>query len=295
MNYIGTTLEDSLHIDELFTIHYFEYTGNFFFPGESHDFWELIFVDKGSVNICMDEQELILHRGEIAFHQPNEFHKVSTYGQIAPNLVVISFRCDSPLMDFFKRKVLKIDEKDRSLLANILADARKLFESPLDDPYTKEMIKREHIPVGTEQLIRMHLELFLLGLLQKHSISEKQSNVPAIKSSIDIFKRVVSYMEENLSSHLTISQICRDNMTGRTQLQNAFQREAGMGVIEYFSKMKIDNAKHLIRIGYLNFSQIAEQLGYTSVHYFSRQFKQLTGMTPSEYSSSVKAMMEKGQ
>ena len=293
MTYVGTTLQDSLRIDELFTIHYFEYTGNFFFPGEAHDFWEFVFVDKGSVNICMDDEELVLHRGEIAFHQPNEFHKVSTYGQIAPNLVVVSFRCNSPLMDFFKRKVLKIDEKERSLLANILADARKLFESPLDDPYIKEMIKRKPIPVGTEQFIRMHLEIFLLQLIQRHSLSEHEANLPATKSSIDIFKRVVNYMEENLSNRLTISQICRDNMTGRTQLQNAFQREANMGVIEYFSKMKIDSAKHLIRIGNLNFSQIAERLGYNSIHYFSRQFKQLTGMTPTEYASSVKAMMEK--
>lgn len=293
MNYVGITLQDSLHIDELFTIHYFEDTGNFFFPGESHDFWEFVFVDKGSVNICMDDDELILHRGEIAFHQPNEFHKVSTYGQIAPNLVVMSFQCNSPLMDFFKRKVLKIDEKDRSLLANILADARKLLDSPLNDPYTKEMIKKKHVPIGTEQLIRIHLESFLLRLIQKHASTESQVMPPATKRTIDIFNRVKDYMEENLSNRLTINQICRDNMTGRTQLQNAFQREANMGVIEYFSKMKIEQAKHLIRIGCLNFSQISELLGYTSIHYFSRQFKQLTGMTPTEYSSSVKAMMEK--
>ena len=66
-----------------------------------------------------------------------------------------------------------------------------------------------------------------------------------------------------------------------------------MGVIEYFSMLKIKSAKHFIRMGSLNFTQIAEQLGYTSIHYFSRQFKKLAGMTPSEYASSVKAIMEK--
>lgn len=142
MSYIGLSLEDSLHIEELFTIHYFEYTGEFHFSGESHDFWEFICVDKGSVNICMDEKQLTLHKGEIAFHQPNEFHNVSTYSQIAPNLVVVSFKCDSPLMDFFREKVLKIDEKERSLLAKILVEAQNLFETPLNNPYTKEMLKK---------------------------------------------------------------------------------------------------------------------------------------------------------
>lgn len=293
MGYVGITLEDSLHIDELFTIHYFEYTGKFLFSGESHDFWEFVYVDKGSVKICMDKQEVTLHKGEIAFHQPNEFHNVSTYSQIAPNLVVISFRCDSPLMDFFKQRILKIDERERSLLAKVLVEAQNLFESPLDDPYTTEMIKRKHVPIGSEQLIRMHIEDFLIGMIRRYNTSEQKVQLPITKSSADIFKRVTDYMEENISSRLSIDRICRDNMIGRTQLQNIFQKEVGMGIIEYFSKQKIENAKHMIRIGYLNFTQISEQLGYTSIHYFSRQFKKLTGMTPSEYASSVRAKMEK--
>ena len=43
----------------------------------------------------------------------------------------------------------------------------------------------------------------------------------------------------------------------------------------------------------MNFTQISEKLGYTSIHYFSRQFKKVTGMTPSEYASSIKAMADR--
>ena len=56
--------------------------------------------------------------------------------------------------------------------------------------------------------------------------------------------------------------------------------------------MKVNAAKQLIRTNKMNFTQISEQLGYTSIHYFSRQFKKVTGMTPSEYASSIKAMAE---
>ncbi len=56
--------------------------------------------------------------------------------------------------------------------------------------------------------------------------------------------------------------------------------------------MKIDTAKELIRTERLNFTQISERLGYTSIHYFSRRFKKETGMTPSDYASSIKAMAE---
>ncbi len=294
MSYQKTSLTKTIDIDSLYTIHYFEYTDKFYFSGERHDFWEFICVDKGSVSISMEDTELVLHKGDIAFHQPNEFHKVSTYGQIAPNLVVISFDTTSPFMDFFRGRVLKIDETERTCLANILKEARKLYSTPLDDPYATEMIKKEHLLVGAEQMIQMYLEHFLIHLVRRYTEDQQQYfGIPALKNGTDVFRRVIEYMEANLSEHLSIEQICRENMIGRTQLQKIFQKEAGLGVIEYFSKMKIDAAKHMIRIGRMNFTQISEQLGYSSIHYFSRQFKKLAGMTPSEYVSSIKAIVEK--
>lgn len=295
MSFIKQKLGNCITIDALYTIHYFEYTNNFYFPGESHDFWEFIYVDKGSVGICMDDNEITLKKGDIAFHQPNEFHKVSTYGHTAPNLVVISFESHSPLMDFFRCQILKTDQKERALLADVLIEAKKLFSSPFDDPYLTEMVKKEDVPIGTEQLIKIHLEQFLIQLMQRYSKQEESQAVTTPQNTTEIFKRVTAYMEDNISKHLTIEQICWDNMIGRSKLQKIFQLEANIGIIEYFSKLKIDAAKHMIRDGKLNFSQISEQLGYSSIHYFSRQFKKISGMSPSEYASSVKSIFDKKQ
>ena len=60
--------------------------------------------------------------------------------------------------------------------------------------------------------------------------------------------------------------------------------------MEYFFRLKVEAAKEMIRMSQLNFTQISERLGYSSIHYFSRQFKKTTGMTPSEYASSIKAL-----
>ena len=51
----------------------------------------------------------------------------------------------------------------------------------------------------------------------------------------------------------------------------------------------------MIREQNLNFTQIADCLGYASIHYFSRQFKKITGMTPSEYSLSIQMLAENGK
>lgn len=295
MSYRSITLNDCIHIEKIYTIHYFEYMRDFSFEGESHNFWEFVYVDKGAVQISMGDMEIVLKKGDIAFHKPNEFHKVIASEDSAPNLIVVSFECDSSAMSFFRQKVLRIDEREHSALAEILTEARKLLACPLDDPYTKYMPKNPSAPSDCEQYIRILLELFLLHLRRRYLSGIVAANTSIKPKRSELFMQIVTYMENHISDKLTIEQICRDNMIGRTQLQKMFQKECNQGIIEYFSKLKIDSAKHLIRSGKMNFSQIAETLGYSSVHYFSRQFKKITDMTPSEYESSVKARAEKGK
>lgn len=300
MGYVSVHLQDSIHIEEIFTIHYFEYMSDFSFEGESHNFWEFLYVDKGEVGVTADKNSFVLKKGDIIFHKPNEFHNVKATGDSAPNLVVVSFSSPSTALTFFENRTLHVDELERNLLADIIIEARNCFTCRLDDPYLTHMAQKIPDTFGAEQMIRLHLEHLLIHLVRRHSnpIVFKKSlhtlppKATKSRSDSEVFNRVVDYLESNISAHITIEQICRDNLIGRSQLQKIFREKSSKGVIEYFSKMKIDAAKEMIRTGHLNFTQISERLGYTSIHYFSRQFKKLTGMTPSEYASSIKAMAE---
>ena len=91
MAFESLNLNVELEISKVVTIHYFEYTSDYCFPGESHDFWEFLCVDKGEVNVLADERPYTLKKDQIIFHKPNEFHNVTANGITAPNLVVISF------------------------------------------------------------------------------------------------------------------------------------------------------------------------------------------------------------
>ena len=112
------------------------------------------------------------------------------------------------------------------------------------------------------------------------------------KADDALFAQIEEYMESHICETLTIEQLCRSNSIGRSQLQKLFRSRSGYGTIEYFSRMKIDLAKQMIREDQYNFTQIADAIGCSSVHYFSRQFKKITGMTPSEYASSIKALSD---
>lgn len=298
MAYKSVVLEDSITINRIISVHYFQYMSDFSFPGESHDFWELVCVDRGEIDALAGDRRLTLKKGNILFHKPNEFHNVLTNGKVSPSLVVIGFECHSPAIKSFEDQLMSVQDTEKELLANIIVEARNTFEGRLDDPYQEELIfNSEPLTFGSAQLISHYLEQLIIHLYRRYfsySLPVRSSRFLAEASSgNDTYNRIVRYMEEHLGERMTIDRICRDNLVGRSQLQKLFRDTKGCGVIEFFSIMKIDTAKQMIRDNQLNFTQIADRLGYNSIHYFSRQFKQITTMTPSEYATSIRLLSEK--
>ena len=298
MAYKSVVLEDSITINRIISVHYFQYMSDFSFPGESHDFWELICVDRGEIDAVAGDRRLTLKKGNILFHKPNEFHNVLTNGKVSPSLVVIGFECHSPAIKSFEDQLMSVQDTEKKLLAQIIVEARNTFDGRLDDPYQEELIfNSEPLTFGSAQLISHYLEQLIIHLYRRYfsySLPVRSSRFLAEASSgNDTYNRIGRYMEEHLGERMTIDRICRDNLVGRSQLQKLFRDIKGCGVIEFFSMMKIDTAKQMIRDNQLNFTQIADRLGYNSIHYFSRQFKQITSMTPSEYATSIRLLSEK--
>ena len=298
MAYKSVVLEDSVTINRIISVHYFQYMSDFSFPGESHDFWELVCVDRGEIDALAGDRRLTLKKGNILFHKPNEFHNVLTNGKVSPSLVVIGFECHSPAIKSFEDQLMSVQDTEKELMAQIIVEARNTFSGRLDDPYQEELIfNSEPLTFGSAQLISHYLEQLMIHLYRRYfsySLPVRSSRFLAEASSgDDTYNRIVRYMEEHLGERMTIDRICRDNLVGRSQLQKLFRDTKGCGVIEFFSMMKIDTAKQMIRDNQLNFTQIADRLGYNSIHYFSRQFKQITTMTPSEYATSIRLLSEK--
>ena len=296
MDYYKYPLTKLFDISQIITIHYYEYGADYTFDGESHDFWEFLCVDKGEISVTADDKTFPLKKGDIIFHKPNEFHSITTNGITAPNLVVISFVCHSPAMNFFENKILPLGERERNLLATIIAEAAFAFSTPLDNPYTRRLERSSDQIPGAEQIIQLSLEYFLISLYRREypaADSEFLTKSIKLKQDEETFSHILAYMNTHISESLTIEQICHDNLISRSQLQKLFHTKCSCGIIDYFSRMKITHARELIREKNMNFTQIADVLGYTSIHYFSRQFKKITGMSPSEYALSIKLLTEK--
>ena len=292
--YQSIILKQEINITNLYSIHYFEYSRNFVFEGESHDFWELLFVDSGVVDVTADSKKYQLGNGDIIFHKPNEFHAVQSGSKSAPNLVVVSFDCTAPCMSFFENKIFRANEIETQYLSQIISEAKKTFCTPLNHPYISTLHRYTNPPFGGEQIIKSSLELLLLSILRRCVHSTEVYRFPPTASithtrrnNEKLVEQVIHYLSNHIYDNLTVADICRDNSISRSQLQQLFHQSKGCGVIEYFSRLKIETAKQLIREEQYTFSQIASILNYSSYQYFSLQFKKYTRMSPTEYSAST--------
>ncbi|WP_367924309.1 AraC family transcriptional regulator [uncultured Ruthenibacterium sp.] len=297
MKYEALPLKPAFQISSIVSVHYFEYSSNYYFEGEQHDFWEFLYVDKGELDVIADKETHHLCKGQMIFHRPGEFHALKAQG-VSPNLVVISFVCNDASMDFFSRRQFSVGDTVRMHLAAILEEAQLAFSTPFDDPLTTRLIRLPDAPFGVDGMIATHLEQLLISLVrqeQARNCEGKPSSLIRTRNQQDFVDHVTAYLHANISQRLTLADVCRENLVGRSYLQKIFREKTGGGVMEYFGELKIRAAQEYIRDGRYNFTEIASMLGYNSIHYFSRHFKKVTGMTPSEYASSVKVLAGKNR
>ena len=153
------------------------------------------------------------------------------------------------------------------------------------------MSLQENVPFGTAQLLSSAIEELLIRLIRRDETRPLLRHETPRHAEARL-AQLTEYLEQRLDQTLTVQQICRDNLIGRAQLEQLFHDQTGGGVIDHFNSLKIRAARRMIREGRLNFTQIAAVLGFRSVHYFSRRFRLVMGMSPSEYARSVKMLSD---
>lgn len=295
MSYDKFELREELAIRRLITFFYREMPQDYFFAGEKHDFWEIVYVDKGEWDVAVDGAPFHLEQGDLVFYGPNEFHRGGAAQKSTPNVIIVTFECDSPAMDYFAaNRVFRLDDKERGIFASLVKAGLESFDPPIDSPRMRKLNRRAGAPFGSEQLIRNHLENLLIHLIRRQHASVPSAALDKPASAVKenkehlIVAEVTEYLKAHMAEDLTVDELCRRFQVSRTQLKTAFKLQTGQGVLEAINQMKIERAKRLIREERHNYTEIADMLGYSSIHYFSRQFKKLTNMTPTEYARTVK-------
>ncbi len=266
-----TQLTSKVRINRIFTFFYQEKERGFLFPGESHPMPELTYVDQGELHSVVDGQDLKLKQGDLVIYGPNQWHMQYADIGIAPRFVTISFDVDgvelAPLLD----RKFTAPQQVANLLQNMLREQEKM------DSFSSDIIVSQ-------------LTLLLLYLLREsvQPTGSKVKNANVVQNENEIIRQAQQYVAAHIREKLSVPMVANQVGVSASYLTVLFHKHLQISPGEYIRRIKLQESKQMIRENNLNFTQIASALQYSTVHHFSRQFKEKFGITPTEYAKSVR-------
>lgn len=258
----------ALRIESLCTLFYQEREQGFLFAGEAHPMLELTYVDQGSLHSVVDGQDLLLEQGDMMLYGPGQWHMQYADIGVAPRFVTISFTMEQDLPELYSRK-FRSPQKAIDLLQQILR------EQELGQP-------------DAEDSIISLLTLLLIALRREKDRSSKLQLSNSSNNENTIIRSAQQFIAGHVHDKLSVPMVAKGVDVSPSYLTALFHKHLQISPGEYIRRIKLQLSKQMIREGNMNFTEIASALQYSTVHHFSRQFKEKFGLTPTEYARSVR-------
>ena len=243
---------------------------NFVFNGESHDFWEVVFVSSGEITATADERIYNLKQGMLLFHKPMEFHRLMADGKNPSHLKIISFTAEGELMRHFENRCFNLNISEQDTFSEIADYFRKAYKA------FKESSENYGYLANIAATL---LECFLLRLKERNDYTPKHSSY-----NEDIYYKIVKTMKDNCDKALTVNDIANLLNMSASNIKRVFTIYSDIGIAKYFLNLRIRKAKELLQNGIAP-CDVANTLGFKP-NYFYTVFKREVGITPNKYEKS---------
>lgn len=281
--------EIPVNVTRIANVHYFEFTNQYHTLEDSHNFYEIVYVDKGSIKICSENYTGILLDSQLIIHYPDEHHALECNGIVAPNVIIIGFECSCEYLKPFSHAPLLLTPEQKKMLAEVVKEGMNVYEPPYDMPNLLDMKKRKEYSFGADQLLKLRLEMFLISLIR----SNQSLSIPQIVEYADgNAEEIHQYILEHYKEKISLDNICFLFGINKTSLCQNFKKEYGTTILNYINNLKLEEAKRLLRENHLSVTEISELLGFNSVHYFCRLFKKSLKQSPKEYTKTIRSKLD---
>ena len=264
-------VDHQIRVEGLYTFFYQEREQGFLFAGESHPMPELTYVDQGELHSVADGQDIVLKQGDIAIFGPDQWHMHYADIGVAPRYVTITFDLEGVDITPLLNRKFAAPQQAVTLIQQMLREQERM------DEYSSDMIISQ-------------LSMLMLTLLREASTptGTKLRTSNAIHSENEIIRQAQQYISTHIREKLSVPLVAKQVDVSPSYLTALFHKNLQISPGEYIRRTKLQESKQMIRENNLNFTEIAAALQYSTVHHFSRQFKEKFGITPTEYAKSVR-------
>ena len=258
-------------VDSIYTFFYQEKEKGFIFPGEAHRPLELTYVDKGSIHSVADGMDILLNQGDLVIYTPDQWHMQYADVDVSPSFITITFELAGEFPASLANRKLTVPQSSIAVLQRMMRENERM------DEYS-------------EDSLICCLQILLLSLLREQLSPGpgKLRTANAVNSENEIIRRAQQFVGEHVREKLTVPLVARHVDVSPSYLTALFRKNLQISPGEYIRRIKLQESKQMIREDNMNFTEIAAALQYSTVHHFSRQFKDKFGITPTEYAKSVR-------
>lgn len=285
MEYVSTRISDPLIVGGIFTVLKPDLSASrSSSKGEAHDFPEIMHVTSGTHTVALNGKEYTVKAGQLVIYAPGTYHV-----SVAPSdatVSIISFETASDSLRPLYDRPITITDTQKAIFSEIIEIGIKCFRSREKPSALGGMIPREDAKELTLQRLKKQLEFFLIDIINSFAENGEEARSRKERNRKAEYSAAINFLRSNLSRQLTLDEIARGCSMSVSKLKLLF-REHSCSPINRFNELKIEEAKRLIRESNQNFTEISVSLGFSSLHYFSRLFKKIAGMSPSDYSETV--------
>ncbi|MDO4500801.1 MAG: AraC family transcriptional regulator [Erysipelotrichaceae bacterium] len=261
----------SLTVNQILGDYYVVRGPNYDYPGEAHNYWEITYIDDGELYTNIDGVEYILKPQEVIFYAPGQRHTQRTKTTCSYLTVVFDMRIGVTDANVLINKVIKVGQKQGDILSFFSKSS-------------------QHKGPFLANLLTTSVQMFVVSIL--YHIHEKQSEQPMNtmmqhKYQSKLLGEILLYIQENIYNVITVEDICMKFSMSRSSLQALFNDNLDVSPKQYISELKFSKAKQMIKESTYSISEISRICGFSSIHYFSRKFKEKYGVTPTSYAKSI--------
>lgn len=260
----------TINVKEIYAYYYQVRNANYEFPGESHNMWELTFIDNGELETSLDAGFYSLSNFDIILYAPNQYHTQNTLNNKSCSYLTIMFDMECSHPELISNRVFHANRDIHAALNNFIkvSNNQIYYDTDLMICYLKELI----------------IKLFQYDFLSATPVA---STPMQQKFENELLNEIIIYINENIYTALTIEEICLQFSISRSSLQTLFKNNLNTAPKQYISDLKLNKSKVLIKESIYTISEISNKLGFASIHYFSRKFKQQFGITPTDYAKTI--------